>query len=340
MNPKILSLGFCVPQYSATQSEVMEYFGFKSPMTRRIFENTGIERRYGYVDPAIYKREPSWQELTEWYKKGAVELGIKVAREALEGYSIEDVGQITFVSVTGYECPAPSYAIAAGLGLKSNVVHSNILGQGCQAALPGVERAYDHIKSHGGLALSISAEICSATYFPQHDEHDLEYIICASIFADGATAAVIGTDSDPRHPEIVDFESYYSPKYLDLLGYKWVDGRLKVMLSVDVPKVVPPLMRQTVDIILKRNSLTRQDISHWMIHPGGKTVLENVEKELELSREQTRWSWEVMRMYGNMSSSTLGAIAKMTQQHDNPSGWGVACTMGAGTAVNACLVRW
>ena len=340
MNPKILSLGFAVPQYSATQSEVMGYFGFKSPMTRRIFEATGIERRYGYVDPTIYKRDPSWQELTEWYKKGAVELGALAARDALDGYSMEDISLITFSSVSGYVCPAPSYAIAAELGLRSNVVHTNILGQGCQSACPSLERAYDHVKSKGGLALSVTAEICSATWFPTRNERDLEYIVSASIFADGASAAVVGYDDNPRHPEIIDFESFYDPEYLDLLGYAWVDGRLKVVLSMDVPKVVPPLIRQTVDVILKRNSLSKRDISHWMIHPGGRTVLENVEKELELSREQTHWSWEVMRRFGNMSSSTLGCIAKHVQQHDNPSGWGVAATMGAGTAVNACLVKW
>lgn len=340
MNPKVLSLGFAVPQYNASQSEVMDHFGFKSPATRRIFENTGIERRYGYVDPTIYKRDPSWQELTELYKKGAVELGVKAARQALEGYPTEDISLITFSSVSGYMCPAPSYAIAAELGLRSNVVHTNILGQGCQSAAPSLERAYDHVESRGGLALSVTSEICSATYFPQHNERDLEYIVSASLFADGASAAIVGYDDNPHHPEIIDFESFYDPEYLDLLGYDWVDGRLKVKLSMRVPEVVPPLIRQTVDKLLERNSLSRRDISHWILHPGGKTVLEGIERELELTQKQTYWSWEVMRKFGNMSSSTLGCIAKHVQQYDNPSGWGVACTMGAGTSINCCLIKW
>ena len=213
----------------------MEYFGYKSPFTKRIFESTGIERRYSWVDPKRFASLPSWQEMCEEYAVGVIEMGVRAARDALDNYDAKDIGSLTFVSVTGYTCPSPSYAIAGKLGLPTNIIHSNLMGQGCEAAVPGLERAYDYVARTGKLALTVSVELCSTTYFPISSERDLEYITSASIFADGATAAIVGLSDNERLPEMVDFESFFSPEYIDLLGYKWVDGRLKVVLSRDVP---------------------------------------------------------------------------------------------------------
>lgn len=341
MNPRILSLGTAVPRFSATQHEIIEYLGFTSKVSESIFRNTGIERRYTYINPATFHQDPSWQQLMEHYGHGVVELGAKAARDALGEIPLSAVGLLTFSSVTGYVCPAPSYALAAELGLSEDISHTNILGQGCQASVPNVQRAYEWLKCRGaGFALTTTVELCSCTYFPQHDESDLEWVVAASIFGDGASAAVLGYSDDPRYPEIIDFESYFSKEYLDLLGYKWQDGRLKVILDRRVPEVVPPAMRRVTERLLGRNGLGYRDIKNWMIHPGGKAVLENIEKELGLSREQTWASWEVMRKYGNMSSATLGFIARAVQHRSPEPGYGIALTQGAGTAVNAMLLKW
>ena len=338
--PKVVSLGFALPKYSASQEEALEAMGWKSPLAKRIFMNAEIERRYSYIPIKAFGEGYSWQEATQIYKSGAIELGIKACQDALDNYNISDVGQITFISVTGYECPSLSYHIAAALGLNADVVHSNILGQGCEAAIPGLERSFDYVsRKPNKLALAVSVEICSATWYPA-PETDIEYLVSSAIFGDGATAAVVGNDDDPRHPTIIDFESYYSPDFLDLLGYEWKEGRLKVVLSARVPEIVPPLIRQTVDILLSRNNLTREDVSHWIMHPGGKSVLDNIENELGLTKEQTYWSWETMKRFGNMSSATIGAIVKLVQANENPTGYGIIATMGAGTAVNATLVKW
>lgn len=342
MQPRILSLGFAVPGYSCSQEEALGYLGYTSPGIRKIFKNTGIQRRYSWIEPKRFLLQPSWQELCTEYAKGVVEVGVAAAKDALGEISVDRIGLITFVSVTGYSCPSPSYAIAGALGLRADVSHSNLLGQGCEAALPGLERAYDYVLRTRKLALCVSVELPSCTYFPSTDPRDLEYVISASLFGDGASAAVIGLqDTNPEFPEILDFESYFSPQYIDLLGYKWEEGRMKVILDKRVPEIVPPLMREVAEKVLSRNGLSKEDIRFWIIHPGGKSVLENIERELGLSREQTHYSWKIMSEYGNMSSATIGAIAKALQEERRPKdGRGMVLTQGAGTAVNACLIRW
>lgn len=337
--PRVISLGMAVPGPGFTQDQAYDFLGWKRGVTRRIFEHAGIERRYSYVPPQRFAEVPSWQELCDWYQSGAISLGLESAKDALDGGETGDIGLITFASVSGYTCPSLSYPIAAKLGLRSDVVHSDLLGMGCEAAAPSLERAFDYVRTHPTKrALSLAVEICSATWYPAK-ENDLEYVVSSAIFGDAASAAVLGYSGDTRFPQVVDFESYYSPEYIDLLGYRWENGYLKVVLSRDVPEIVPPLMAQTVDRLLERNLLTRGDVSHWMLHPGGRTVLENIEKVMGLDRQQTRQSWEALRRFGNVSSATVGIIAKLTQQ-ESPQGWGVAATMGAGTAVNAVLVKW
>jgi predicted naringenin-chalcone synthase len=337
-----MSLGYAVPKWRNTQSEILEALGWKGRLAKSIFAGAGIDERYSYIDPARFKDGLSWQELCDEYRAGALELGVAAARDAFgPGFDVERIGLITFASVTGYTCPSMSYPIAAELGLRSNVVHSDLLGMGCEAAHPALERAVDYVKAHPDqLALSVSAEVCSATLYPA-EETDREYLVSSAIFGDASSAAIVGYSDQASWPQVVDFESFYSPEYLDLLGYKWENGMMKVVLSKEVPNVVPPLIAKTVNAILARNSLVTEDIAHWIIHPGGKAVLENIEKELGLNRAQTHWSWEVMRKFGNVSSATLGIIAKHVQQNEHPyKGWGIVATMGAGTAVNAALIHW
>ena len=333
--PKLLSLGFAVPPGYFTQDQALEMLGYTSSLSRRIFQNAGIGKRHFWVNPV----GRSWQELCEEYEKGALDLSLQSAQKCLDGRDTKSVGLIVFCSVSGYTCPAMSYPIARDLGLPTDVVHTNIGGQGCQASVPGLHRAYDFAVVTGKTGLVLSTEICSASYFPSSEE-DIENTVCNAIFGDASSAALVGYDDDPRHPEILDFESIYAPEHISLLGYKWVDGRLKAVLSKQVPVLVPPLIKQAVAALLNRNGLRVSDIEHWALHPGGKAVLENIEKELGLSREQTWASWEAMREFGNTSSATIGIIGKKVQKEGDKKGHIVAVSMGAGTGIEAALLRY
>lgn len=337
MATRILSLGRAVPLKRITQDDALAVFGYSSPKARRIFRESAVATRHHWV-PADQLTKLSWQEQTEQYHAGAVALSVQSIDEALCGYRRSDVRSLTFCSVTGYTCPSLSYEIAGKLGLREDVVHSNLLGQGCEAAVPGLERAVDTVRGRGGLAVTVATEICSATYFPSPEE-DWERLVANAIFADASAAAVVGESDDLRYPEVIGFESCFKPEYLDLLGYAWEEGRLKVVLSPEVPRIVPPLIRATVDRLLDRYNVSREQIGTWIIHPGGKHVLQQIERVLGLSRQHTQHSWDIMRDFGNCSSATIGLIAKRAHRDATP-GYGVLCSMGAGTAIGTALLKW
>lgn len=53
-----------------------------------------------------------------------------------------------------------------------------------------------------------------------------------------------------------------------------------------------------------------RDITHWAIHPGGRSILDKVESKLELTQQQLVPARETLREYGNMSSATVLFVLK------------------------------
>jgi len=61
---------------------------------------------------------------------------------------------------------------------------------------------------------------------------------------------------------------------------------------------------------LAREGLSLQDFDGFLLHPGGSKVLDTAEDALGLSRDQIRYSWDVLKRYGNMSSATALFVLK------------------------------
>jgi predicted naringenin-chalcone synthase len=68
---------------------------------------------------------------------------------------------------------------------------------------------------------------------------------------------------------------------------------------------------------LEQINTTVEDITHWCIHPGGKRILEAIEKSIPISKEKLHSSYHVLHEYGNMSSATILFVLKeMMQQKE------------------------
>jgi len=162
-----------------------------------------------------------------------------------------------------------------------------------------------------------------------------------AIFGDGASAALIGFDDDPRHPYLVDFETYFDPENLKHLGFVWQDGRLRVLLSRQIPRIVPSVVRPPVEKILQRHYLRLNDIRWWVIHPGGSAVLNNLKDKLGIPEKKMALSREALRLFGNCSSSSIGIVGKLLMGGDvRPGDWGLVVSLGAGLSAGATLLHW
>lgn len=334
MNPKIISIGVDLPQTSYPQLELLEMIGYQSPASRRIFRNARIDKRYIWINPVGL----SWQELTQHYVEGATHLASQAIIDCLDGMALDSFGCLVFSSCTGYSCPGISHHVAKRLNLPPNLTHSNMLGMGCEASAPALARARDYVVVHRRPAMMVTCELASCAYYPG-SEDDMENVVSNSLFGDGAAAILVGYDDDPSHPQIIDIQSYFDQDYMDYLGFKWADGRLKCVLHKDVPIASSKLVGEAIRKLLKDHGMTKEDVDHWAIHPGGVKVLENIQQSLGLDEAAVEASYEVMRQYGNVSSATVIMIGKYLNRV-RPPATAVAVTMGAGFEVGTCLLRW
>jgi len=346
MKPKIISLGYAVPENSYSQAEVFEELAYPRHFWR-LFRNSGIERRHFWV-PLSRIKHLSWQEQQEEYKEGAVYLSHQAVKNCLEKRLPSDIGCLVFSSCTGFS-PGPTIAhyLSHELDLAADTYLLNIGSMGCESGFPGLKRAFDFASVSGKPAMAVACELASCSYFPEPDgrpdpENDYELARSNALFADAAAAVLVGFDEDPRHPEIVDTETYTDTAYLGDLGYVWRDGRLRILLSRKVVDIAPDLVYIAVCNLLERRGQDLGDIRHWIIHAAGNQVLDNIRDKLGLDEDKLSLSRAALRCYGNCSSTTIGITGKLLMQRGDlgEGDYGVVVSLGPGMTAGVTLLRF
>ena len=204
ISPKIISLGFAVPEKGYTQEEVFQVLGYPQRFWR-VFKESGIAKRHLWLPPQM-AIVADWQSLQEAYQAGAVQVSLQAVNECLDGRSVENIACVVYGSCTGF-APGPTVAhyLAKELGLEPSTYYTNIIGQGCESGFPGLRRAYDFAMATGKQALVVNCELCSCTYYPDPADrpdptNHFELLRSNAIFGDAASCALVGFDEDPRHP--------------------------------------------------------------------------------------------------------------------------------------------
>jgi predicted naringenin-chalcone synthase len=350
-----LSLATRTPPQFYSQEELFRMAGygdFPSDERRRVqvlFKGAGIEKRAMWLEPGDARPKTDPDDFHHRYLSGIREIAPQVAQQALDqaGLKGSDIDFLVFTSCTGYTCPGFSAEIATLLNVPRDRPTANLLGMGCSALVPSLERAWDHLVARPGTrALVISAEICSATYWI---DHDLETAMGNALFGDGAAAIVLTSKKEDierkaRSKEffahIEGFKTLREGKYLSDMGFTQKEGRLRVRLAREVPERIIPLVLEMV---------TRLEVpagSRLAFHPGGKRILDVLEKALlpqsEQWKEPVQWSRDVLRSNGNMSSPTAAFVLErsLVNRPVYSGEMGGLVTMGPGLSVEGMRMRW
>ncbi len=343
--PKVISIGYSVPKYSYTQEEIFATLGYPRHFWR-IFRDSQIDKRYFWL-PLSRITKLTWQEQQQEYIKGAIELSKQAIFNCLDGRNPKDIGCVVFCSCTGF-CPGPiiPHYLAKQLGFTPSTYFTNLISHGCEGGYPGLKRALDFSLANGKRSLVIACELSSLTYFPEPDgkpdsENEYELLRANAIFADAASAALVGFDNDWRHPVIVDTETYTDTNYLNDLGYTWRDGRLRVLLSRGVPESAALVVKPAVDAVLQRQGLDISDIEWFIIHAAGSSVLDKIRDALGIAEEKIRLSRETLRMFGNTSSTSVGITGKRLMGEDiQPGDYAVVLSVGPGLTGGCTILKF
>ena len=350
---QILSVRTAFPAYRYPQAmltaKLAEIFGLdddQRSQLERLHRKACVDTRHTVIPIEEIGTLRGIEASNERYVEEATALGEQALRTALEaaGKTPRDVDLLIVTSVTGVVVPSLDARLIPRLGLRPDVKRLPVFGLGCVAGAAGVARLHDYLLAwpHHTAAL-ISVELCSLT-FPTSD-FTMAEIVASSLFGDGA-AAVVGTGETPasgdgRGPEVIATRSEVYPSSGDALGWRLGADSFRIVLLPELGDIVERHIGGTVTSFLAEHDLTVDDITTWMIHPGGPKVINAVRKGLKLPESAVEPSRRALAEAGNLSSVSVLHILHNTVADGVPPGsFGLMIGLGPGVSAELVLLRW
>jgi predicted naringenin-chalcone synthase len=318
-----------LPDFSFAQEEAMAKMQAwarddrERRLVRAVYRNSGIERRHsvlrnydGEGEGAFFRRGPGGilqgpgtAARNDIFAAESRDMSVRLARTVLQnapGFAAADVTHVVTVSCTGFYNPGPDYFIVRDLGMSAASQRYHLGFMGCYAALPALRMAAQFCAADpGAVVLVMCLELCTLHLQLTGSEDTL---LANSLFADGAAAAVVSSRPPVRGTpsfRIGGFRSALVPAGEQDMAWSIGDQGFDIALSSYVPKIIGGNIRELVGPALSAEGLSLQDVGPWAVHPGGKAIVDQVQKALGLSAEQVSASREVLRRCGNMSSATI-----------------------------------
>ena len=348
----ISGIGTATPPRRYLQTECLEAaksapaFLRLTPRSRALCEkvlsgNNGIVSRYLALNSIDETFESSPDALHARFIEHAPALATRAAQRALQnaGLTPMDVDAVVISTCTGYLCPGLTSYVSESLGLNTDLLALDLVGQGCVAALPNLRTAESLVQSQRcERVLSICVEVCSAAYYLDDDPGVL---ISACLFGDAAGAAVL-TAKAPSHGRRVEWKccgSLLDPGARDLLRFEQKNGLLRNILAPEVPSVAAERAQSVLSAVLARASLSKDAISTWIWHAGGRDVLQAVRDRVGLDESAMRWSAGALRELGNVSSAFVYHVLERALAGHAPGGLWWVSSFGAGFSCQGALLE-
>lgn len=347
--PRILSVGTSAPPDVYRQEDLLDLFKVEDPRLRSLFTSSHIRTRHLYLPPSTPDGTPSETQgqLLAKHLRGAMEIGPQAVEKCLEptGLTVKDIDYLCCITTTGFMAPGLTAHLIKKMGFREDCSRVDVVGMGCNAGLNGLNPVASWAMANPGRnALMVSMEICSAAYV---FGYDMRTAIVNSLFGDGAAAILVrASERDERQfaPKILGFNSHIIPPAIGAMRYDWDEsvGKFSFYLDRDIPYVVGANAERPLDRLLSTHGLKRRHISHWLVHSGGKKVVDAIKYNIGISEWDVRHTHSVLRDYGNLSSgSFLFSYQRLLQEGRVKRGdYGVMMTMGPGSTIETALIRW
>ncbi|HMK42630.1 MAG TPA: type III polyketide synthase [Dissulfurispiraceae bacterium] len=307
-------------------------------LLEKLFDHPSIAYRHFALDEPLELFSEGLDDRIERFTKWSIELSSQAIVKALTEAQLktEDIECLIVNTCTGYICPGISTYLIERLGLRRNVKVYDLVGSGCGGAIPNLQLSEAMTGAlTRGVAVSVSSEICSATF---QVSDDLSLLVSNTLFGDGAAAAVLSRE--PGGMELVGSASMCIPEQRDYIRYVYKQGQLHNQLSMQLDDYVRKAAASVVEALLAAHELGIHDIAHWALHTGGEKIINAVRDELGLDESKLAGTRAVLRDYGNMSSPTVYfVLQRLMEQGMQQDDLCVMLAFGAGLSAHACLLR-
>ncbi|WP_153798805.1 type III polyketide synthase [Foetidibacter luteolus] len=335
---EIVSIATAVPEFCHRQEDILHFmqkaYALDETEKRKLaflYRHSDIDKRYSVVED--YGRpEQEWSfipqdrqapfplldERMKLYNECALPLSLKAVESCLQGYiSPQQVTHLITVTCTGMSAPGLDLQIAEALQLPTDVFRTSVNFMGCYAAVHALKLAKMICDSTpASHVLIVATELCTLHFQQQYTPDNAASSL---LFADGSAAVLVSNQlRGARGIKLKNFYSSITYKGKNDMAWELSSRGFLMKLSGYIPQLVEEDIAALVQKALQHSGLSQKDISHWCLHPGGKRIIEAIQKKLGLSMDDVCYSRTVMRDYGNMSSPSILFVLKDIMQSKLP----------------------
>jgi len=331
-NSRIAGVGRCLPDHVVTNDDLTRVMETTDDW---IQQRTGIRERRHVAE-----------------NTGAADLGAVAAREALDGAGLRpsDVDLVLFATLSpDFDFPASACVMSRILGI-AGVPAFDIKNQ-CSGFLYGLAIADKFIKTgRARSVLLVGGEIHSTGIDLTTRGRDV-----AVIFGDGAAAAVLSAESDPKRG-VLSTHLHAEGKYAEKLWLEAASSRANPRLSAEMlegarPRIFPYMEGKYVfkhavtrfpEVILEAlsaNGYNVEDLDLLIPHQANLRISQMVAMGLELREDQL---FNNIDRYGNTTAASipLALYEALAQGLLKPGSLLCLASFGAGFTWASALVRW
>ncbi len=328
---KIISIGTALPSYRHAQTDILQFMQQVYAATeddkrkmRFLYSQSGISQRYSVISD--YSRPvqewkfypqtegldpfPSLEQRMAVYNRKAPQLSVDAIRACLHNVlHPKEITHLITVSCTGMTAPGLDLQVMELMDLNKNIFRSSVNFMGCYAAIHALKIADAFCTSDpAAKVMVVCTELCTLHF---QREATMDNIASSLLFGDGSSAALVTSNGSEGTGLYIDqFYSEVIPKGKRDMAWELSSSGFLMTLSGYIPDLIQEDFAGIVDKVAAKENLTRNDFSHWCVHPGGKRVLEAIHKSLHLSNGELNYSYDVLKEFGNLSSATILFVLK------------------------------
>ena len=350
--PRIAGLALAHPDAVYTQEQVLERLGLADDeFARRIFGRCGVQRRRlrlddDFLEMTVQARTPRIERMLMVQATRAVdELGVDPA----------EIGVVVTSSLYTLAGPTLAHRLIEHYEMDAATDKYHVVGVGCASAVPLVRLAGQTLAGQPGKkALVVAAESMSGILSRARQDDERSKTVGSSIFGDGCAAALVelagggegveGLDMPGPElgPTVVASKVHQIAGTLDAVRMQLSPRDSYLHLIRELPDVAAEGLGELADEFLAANGLDRDGIDRWLLHPGGRRIIESLQEGLGLSREQARSSFDVLAEHGNIGTPAILYVMKrsLDERAAQPGEHALMVTVGPGVTVGLMLLRW
>lgn len=203
------------------------------------------------------------------------------------------------------------------LDMQPTLFRTSVNFMGCYAAIHALKLGKMICDSSPEANVVIVATECCTLHFQK--EFTPDQAASSLLFADGSAALLLSNCiAKEKSLQLKGFYSHVVQKGKADMAWQLSSKGFLMTLSGYIPQLIQEDIESLVEKALRQNKIRKEDITHWCIHPGGKRILDVIQKQLDLPDTALQPSRKILKQYGNMSSPTVLFVLK--EMMDNLNG--------------------